>query len=217
MAVPRIITEARAKISQLVFSPFFRHGRNRGVKAMKTDYAEKFVTLLDSMLLACVMQFDGRLCRVSNNLARPYTVPEMAQFTNLNQRTVERMIRDLKDLKLINSEKQFKRMFPDGFKVAAVWRVFTRLFWEKLGLWSLFVESVQYAAKHAHLKLKNPIKLVGKKKKPYSITKEQERQSRLNNQRALCALECSRSRKKKGCLGGFQAPEICEVCRLLGF
>lgn len=161
---PRIITEARSGLSKLVSSAFFRYGRSRGIKAMKKDYAEKILAVLDVMLQACVLQFDGGLCRVSGNLARPLTVPEMSHFSEIHQRTVERIIRDLKDMGLIKSEKQFKRLFPDGFKVSAVWRVFTRLFWEKLGLWSLFVESVKYAAQNGKLKLKRPLTKVGPKK-----------------------------------------------------
>lgn len=208
---PRIITEARARLSSLVYSAYVKFGRSCGLKAMKSDYAEKIITLLDSMLLACVMQFDGKLCRVSGHLARPYTVPEMATFTGFNQRTVERMIHDLKDLKLIQSEKQFKRMFPDGLKVAAVWRFFTRLFWEKLGLWSLFVESVKYAAHNGKLHLKNSIRRVGKKKSP-AFAQEERRQSQLNTQRFLSMCQCEHRKGEKACSGNYMAEEVCAMC-----
>lgn len=153
MAAPRIITFARAKLSQLVSSVFLLHARTKGLKAMRNDYAQKFLIVLDVMLQGCCLEFDGQLCRVQGNLARPLTVPEIATLSNINQRTLERILHDLKDMKLLQSERQFKRYFPEGLKVAAVWRVFTKLFWEKLGLWSLFVKSVKYATQHAHLKL----------------------------------------------------------------
>ena len=208
---PKIISLARQKISDLVHSPFFRYGRSESVKAMKCDYAEKFLLLLDSMLLACVMQFDGKLCRVSGNAGRPYTVREMALFTNIHQRTVERMLHDLKDLKLIQSDKQFIRMFPEGLKVAAVWRVFTRQFWEKLGLWSLFVESVKYAAHNGKLRLKNPLRWAGKKK-PASVAEEEKRKSKKDNQLFLFMVNCEHRISEKACSGRYLAPEVCAMC-----
>lgn len=209
---PRIITLAITRLPQLIYSNAFRRGRTRGVKAMKKDYAEKFIILMKSMLMACVMQFDGKLCRVSGDLARPYTVPEMAQFTDMNQRTIERMIHDLKDLKLIQSEKQFKRMFPDGLKVAAVWRFFTRLFWEKLGLWSLFVESVKYAAHNGKLQPKNPIKRV-RKKKPPAIAEAERRKRQHDTQLFLFMAQCEHRKGEKACSGNYMAEEVCAMCR----
>lgn len=209
---PRIITLARSLLSNLVSSTFFKYGRTKGFKAIRTDYAQKCLIVLDVMLQGCCLEFDGGICRVSGNLARPLTVPEMAALSKINQRTLERILHDLKDMGLLQSEKQFKRFFLGGLKVAAVWRVFTRLFWEKLGLWGLFVESVKYAAQHAHLKLRNPIKSVGKKKKSCSITQEQERQRRLNNERALLAVNCPNFKQAKSCSGGLRGAEVCEIC-----
>ena len=208
---PRIIPEARARLSSLVYSAYVKFGRSCGLKAMKKDYAEKLIALLDSMLLACIMQFDGKLCRVSGDLARPYTVPEMATLTGFNQRTVERMIHDLKDLKLIQSEKQFKRLFSEGLKVAAVWRFFTRLFWEKLGLWSLFVESVKYAVHNGKLQPKNPIHLVGKKKTK-DQKEEERRKSQYENQLFLFMTQCEHRKGEKACSGGFKSAEVCAMC-----
>lgn len=179
---------------------------------MRCDYAEKFLAVLDTMLQGCVMQFDGALCRVSGNMARPYTVPEIAKFSDIHQRTVERIIRDLKDMGLIQSKRQFRRLFPDGLKVSAVWRVFTRLFWEKLGLWSLFVESVKYASQHGKLKLKNPIKLVSKKKSP-SVVEDDRRRSRQNNLLFVAMVGCEHRKRGPNCPGGHQTTEICALCR----
>lgn len=213
--LPKIILEAIARVDTLISSAFFRRGRTKGYKAMKSDHAENIKALLITLLKACCMEFEGGLCRVSGDLARPLTVPEMAKFSEKNQRTVERCLADLKDLGLVHSQKQFMRRFPEGLKVAAVWRVLTQLFWEKLGLWDLLVESVKYAAAHAHLRLKYPLKLVGKRKKPYNITEEQRRQSKLNNERAIIAVNCPRFKRAKSCLGGFQASEVCDVCHKL--
>lgn len=209
---PRIIPEARTRIASFVHSAYVKFGRSCGLKAMKKDYAEKLITLLDIMLQACTMQFDGRLCRVSGDLARPLTVPEMATFTEFNQRSVERMIHDLKDLKLIQSEKQFKRMFPEGLKVAAVWRLFTRLFWEKLGLWSLFVESVKYAAHNGKLQPKNPIRRVGKKKSATAAEAERRKIQR-DNQLFLFMAQCEHRKGEKACSGNYMAEEVCAMCR----
>lgn len=179
---------------------------------MKSDYAEKCLIVLSVMLHACCLEFDGHLCQVSGNMARPLTVPEIAYFSKIKQRTVERILHDLKDMRLIVAEKQFRRYFPEGLKVAAVWRVFTRSFWEKLGLWGLFVESVKYAAAHAKLKLKNPIKLVGKRKS-LSITEKQQRQSRQNNLWFIAMTGCEHRHRARCCPGGYQCTEVCDICR----
>ena len=222
--LPRIITEARAKIVDLVYSSFFRRGRSKGYKAMRCDFAEKFIPVIDTMLLGCCLEADGGLCRVVDGTARPLTVAEISEFSGVEQRTVERILAVLKDLGLLNSEKQFKRLFPEGLKVAAVWRVFTKLFWEKLGLWNLFVESVKYAAEHAHLKLKRPIKTVGKYignifKRCLKLTddqkKEQERQSAKNNQMFQDMCSCQNLKCAKTCRGGKKPEEICALCHRL--
>lgn len=75
---PRIILETRARIASLVYSAYIKFGHSCVLKAMKKDYAEKLITLLDIMLQGCTMQFEDRLCHVSGNLVRPLTVPEKA-------------------------------------------------------------------------------------------------------------------------------------------
>lgn len=211
---PKILLLARQKLSQLVNSPTVRYGRSRGLKAMKKSYAEKFIAVLDSMLQGCCLQFEGKFCMVKDGLARPMTVPEMARFTDIGQRCVERIIHDAKDLGLIQSEKQFKRMFPNGLKVSGVIRMFTKLFWESLGLWSLFVESVRYASEHGKLKLKNPIKLVGKKKPP-AVAEAERRRSQRDNQLFLFMCQCERRKGEKACSGQFKDAEVCALCRKL--
>lgn len=211
---PKIIAEALSRLDNLVSSAFFRRGRSRGYKAMKSDRAENIKALLVVLLKACCMEFQGGLCRVSGNLARPLTVPEMAEFSKKNQRTIERCLADLKDLGLIHSEKQFRRMFPSGLKVAAVWRVLTQLFWEKLGLWSLFVESVKYAAGHARLKLKHPLKTVGKKKTLKTATEEERRRKSMLTLFPLMAF-CEHRKNEKACSGCHQGEEVCALCRKL--
>lgn len=221
--LPRIIYEARAKIASLVYSNFFRYGRSKGYKAMRRDFAEKFIPVIDTMLLSCCLEFDGGLCRVDGNTARPLTVPEISKFSGVEQRTVERILAVLKELGLINSEMQFKRLFPTGLKVAAVWRVFTQKFWEKLGLWSLFVESVKYAAEHAHLKLRYPLKNVGKYIKNIfhcikSLKEKDEENERLrkkHNQMWSDMCSCSNFKNCKTCRGGIKPEEICALCHRL--
>lgn len=211
---PAILTIARQKLYQLVYSPAVRYGRSAGLKAMKKDYAEKVMAVLDSMLQGCCLQFDGKFCMVKDGLARSMTVPEMARFTEINQRCVERIIHDLKDLGLIQSEKQFKRLFPNGLKVSGVMRMFTKLFWESLGLWSLFVESVKYASEHGKLKLKNPIKLVGKKKPP-AVAEAERRRSQRDNQLFLFMVQCEHRKGEKACSGQYKDAEVCAICRKL--
>lgn len=211
---PKILLLARQKLYQLVYSPKVSYGRSRGIKAMKKSYAEKFLTVLDSMLQACSLEFDGKFCIVKDGLARPMTVPEMARFTKINQRCVERIIHDAKDLGLIKSEKQFIRMFPEGLKVSAVLRMFTKLFWQLLGLWSLFVESVKYASEHAKLKFKNPIHLV-RKKKPPAVTEQERRRSQRDNQLFLFMVQCEHRKGEKACSGQFKDAEVCAICRKL--
>ena len=211
---PKLLSIARQKLSQLVHSPAVRYGRSRGLKAMKKPYAIKVMTVLDSMLQGCCLQFEGKFCMVKDGLARPMTVPEMARFTDIGQRCVERIIHDLKDLGLIQSEKQFKRLFPEGLKVSGVIRMFTKLFWESLGLWSLFVESVRYASENGKLKLKNPIKMVGKKKPP-AVVEAERRRSQRDNQLFMYMCQCKHRKGEKACSGEYMAAEVCAICRKL--
>lgn len=214
MAAPRIITLARTKLSQLISSTFFRYARTKGLRAIRTDYAQKFILVLDVMLQGCCLEFDGQLCRVKGNLAKPLTVPEMATLSKINQRTLERILHDLRNMGLIQSEKQFRRFFLGGLRVAAVWRSFTKLFWEKLGLWGLFVESVKYAAQHAHLRIKNPIKLVGKKK-ARKMTDEEARQRKREIDLFPLMAGCRHRKNEKACDGQFQTGEVCALCHKL--
>lgn len=169
---------------------------------------------MDSMLQGCCLQFDGKFCMVKNGLARPMTVPEMARFTEINQRCVERIIHDAKDLGLIQSEKQFKRLFPNGLKVSAVLRMFTKLFWQSLGLWSLFIESVKYASQNGKLKFKNPIKTIGEKKPP-AVAEQERRRSQRDNQLFLFMVQCEHRKGEKACSGQFKDAEVCAICRKL--
>ena len=209
---PLIIQKALARIANLTSSAFFRRGRSKGLKAMRSDHAENCKVMFVSMLQGCCLEFDGALCRVSKGTARPLTIPEISQFSKKNQRTIERCQATAKDLGLLHAEKQFKCASPDGLKVAAVWRVFTRLFWEKLGLWGLYVESVKYAAANAKLKLRNPIKLVGKKKPP-SPDAEQRRRSQQNNLWFAAMVACEHRPRAQNCPGGHQCAEVCALCR----
>lgn len=208
---PAILTIARQKLFQLVYSASVRYGRSHGLKAMKKDYAKKVLAVLDSMLRGCCLQFDGKFCMVKDGMARPMTVSEISKFTEIHPRCVERIIHDLKDLGLIHSEKQFKRLFPSGLKVSGVIRMFTKLFWQSMGLWSLFVESVKYAAQHGKLILKNPLKLVGKKKSP-TVTKDERQRSSKNNLLFLAMVGCEHRRCYPNCTGGHQTAEICALC-----
>lgn len=209
--LPLIIQLALAKIGNLTSSAFFRYGRSKGQKAMRCDHAENCKVMLVAMLQGCCLEFDGALCRVAGDTARSLTIPEIAKFSNKNQRTIERCQATVKDLGLLHSEKQLKCASPDGLKVAAVWRVFTKLFWEKLGLWGLFVESVKHATEHAHLKLKNPIKLVGKKK-TQRMTAEEARQRKREISLFPLMAQCEHRKNEKACSGRHRSEEICALC-----
>lgn len=209
---PRLIQLAIARVDLLISSSFFRRGRSKGLKAMRSDHAENCKVMFVAMLQGCCLEFDGALCRVSNGTARPLTIPEISQFSKKNQRTIERCQATAKDLGLLHSEKQFKCSSPDGLKVAAVWRVFTRLFWEKLGLWSLYVESVKHAAANAKLKLRNPVKLVGKKKPP-DPDRANQRRRKAETLLFIAMSKCRHRKNEKSCSGAYQTAEICDMCR----
>lgn len=210
MAYPQLIQLALKKLESLVSSHFFRYGRSRGYKGMRCDHMKNHVAVLEVMVKACCLQFDGSLCAVSGNTARSLTVPEIAQLSKIDQRTVERCLADLEDMKLLKSEKQFKRLFPEGLKVSAVWREFTQLFWEKLDLWSLFVESVKYAQQQAKLFFKRPLKLISAIKR--KITPEDRRRSQQNNLLFIAMTGCSHRQRGKPCEGRYQTQEICALC-----
>ena len=210
--LPRIIYEARAKIASFVHSDSFRHGRRDHVRAMKSDFAERVIVVLNTLLLSCCLEFEGGFCRVSDNTARPLTVRETATLSDVHQRAVERIFQLLREYGLINSEKQLKHPFMNGYKVAAVWRVFTKKFWEALGLWGLFVESVKYASKNRHLNLKKQTKIVGKKGKSLAAQRAERTQSEKNTYLFKDMMTCPNRRRAKTCLGGQKSEETCAMC-----
>ena len=112
----------------------------------------------------------------------------------------------------INSEKQQKLPFMNGYKVAAVWRFFTKKFWEALGLWGLFVESVKYASQNKHLNLKRQTKIVGKKGKSLAAQREERTQSEINTYLFKDMLTCPNRRRAKNCPGGQKPEETCAMC-----
>ena len=211
--LPRIIYEARAKIASFVHSDSFRHGRRDHVRAMKSDFAERVIAVVSTLLLSCCLEFEGGFCRVSGDTARPLTVRETATLSDVHQRAVERIFQVLREYGLMNSEKQLKQPFMNGYKVAVVWRVFTKKFWEALGLWGLFVESVKYASKNRHLNLKRQTKIVGKKGKSIAAQEAERTQSARNNYLFKDMLTCPNRRHAKNCPGGYKPEETCAICR----
>lgn len=144
----------------------------------------------------------------------------MKTASKVNQRTVERIIHDLKDIGLLQSEKQFSRIINGNLTVSAVWRIFTKLFWDMFSLWSLFVESVKYACTHPRLVQNFPLKRVGKKlgdkfTRAHKITDEQQRQSAKNNIMFKDMCSCPNLKYAKICRGGKKPGEICALCHSL--
>lgn len=200
--LPLVIQRALERLDALLLNSHIRWGRRQAVRAMRPERRRALKKILTAMLKASTLQFDGALCRVTKDKkrARPLTIAELASFAGLSLRGAWRAIADLKDLGLLKTVKQQRFEVAAGLAVAPCLRFFTRLFWDMLNLWSLFIESVKYARADNKLNFQIPIKIIAR-------TRIQERNSCF-----IQAVEC-KQRFRGRCYGGRLAPEVCSICR----
>lgn len=222
---PQVIQSILARLETFILTSCL-YGRAHIWRAMRPERQKSILTLLFVLAKSCCLAYDGAFVRVVNNgVAYPLTIKEMARLSGLPIWTVNRCLADLRELGFIkNMNKQIKRIGADGLECSCVLRCFTRAFYEAIGLYSMFVESVKWAAQHSKLKISWAFHKV-KDKAAKAITKalhgagaskvpkdEKERYRQKENAKFLEYLSCS-AKHPVGCLGGYSSAEVCEVCR----
>lgn len=181
------------------------------IRSMRTERVGSIQRLLTVMLRAACLQHDGSPCQVTKTEkgkeARPLTVPELAQRAGLGIRNAERCLRDLRDAGLLGRTPQIRRKNGLGMLgVAPVLRIFTAAFWRALGLWSLFVDSVRYAAEQAPIRMRIPLTWIG------TTGRRMPRQKPVPLDRQLADLAQICLHEKGGSCDG-DSRKLCQICR----
>lgn len=160
---PLPIQSALHQLPKLIAS--LRYARPGCIRAMRPERAASLEKLLAAMLQACQLQFDGAVCALHGQWARPKTLQELADAAGLTFRSAKRALADLRAIELIKS-KQIKRQGASGMlEVSPAMRLFTRKFWELVGLWKEFQRYVEWAKQHAKHKFLLPWKKISTKAK----------------------------------------------------
>lgn len=224
---PFIVQSTITRLVGLVDQDAVKHGRAGIWRAMRKERREGLVLLLMVLVKAAAMQFDGAAVKIIDKKhAFPLTVADMARLSKQGKRRVERELEDLRNLGLISSSQQVRRQGPFGLECGPVLRCFTRKFWELLGLWSQFVESVKYATKYGSLTLvwkfvrvannyiHNLKKITGELIEREKKRKNSDLQSFVK-QRNLWFMQIQSCFVKhgSGCNGGFMADDACKFCK----
>lgn len=201
---PLVIQTAIERLVYFRDNPRILRGRSGTFRAMRPERLDAIILVLKAILQMSVLQFDGTICRIiGDGRARPATVAELSAITGLSERSVWRVLQDLKDLKLLATEKQKIFRSAGGLQVAPCIRMLTKLFWQMVGLLPLFIKGVHYAYKIGRLILHLPFKLV--KSKMIDNRIEQFKTATL----------CWQEKRYKQCYGGGQAKEVCAICHNL--
>ena len=205
MALPLALSLAQNRIDSLFNCMFVLYADDRTHK-MRSERIESLKIVLRELLNAACLQHDGIFLSVFNGQGRALTVGDIAARTKFTEKKVKRCLHDLRACGLLHSEEQFKRQTRFGqFLVSPVLRSFTKLFWQSLHLWELFIKSVKKAQQGKKIRLKRP---VYEKNFAKCSTPEQAKNI------FMCALEC-KSTYGEHCTGGHMSENICILCKKL--
>lgn len=157
---PLVIETCLSLLPGFVKSPFVLFGRpGQNSRAMRSDRQSNFLSVLIVLVKSCSLQHEGLFCHIGDNWARPITVPEIASYCGISEKTVDRIFGDMNALGIVES-KQIKRKNPKTgqLEVSIGLRRFTPKFWEQLGLTGFFKDSCEWAKKNAQRFLVMPFK-----------------------------------------------------------
>lgn len=228
---PAPIQKALEKIPYLLGMDLVLHTRTNTVQKMHSQRIESLAAVLEVLVRTTCLGIKGAagVClRVlpGMNIGVPIVISTIAERTGFSTRTVDRCLHDLKDLGLLDSKKQLRKMGPDGLEVSASLRWLSKKFWSVLGLWEVFKKFCEGAA--GKIKLSMPMKVVsnamrsvvraektfkrltGQVDKPPSVWDRASPQAR--NKAFVEALQCL-GKCGKGCQGGKQAATLCQFCK----
>ena len=129
------------------------------IRCMRVERREAMVKFLKVILLSTSLQHDGAVVYLNDRWAKPKTLQELAEEAGLSYAQAKRCLALLKELEFITS-KQIKRKnkLTGQLEVSPALRCLTRKFWQKIGLWDLYKQSVAWAKKHVKRALYIPFK-----------------------------------------------------------
>lgn len=155
---PSVIKKALENLSRVLMSRSLRYAlnRRRGMRSQRLDSIQRVLTVL---LKRGCFQHDGIAVYIlPNGEAVPCTIREIAAEAELSERTVRRCLDDLKDAGFVLVSYQKKcGLNGDILLVAATLKQFTKIFWQTLGLYSLYVEAVKFAQSQKPIRLRGRI------------------------------------------------------------
>lgn len=223
---PPLITLVCARMGRLF--PALEYARNL-IRAMRPERKEDIIRVCTAMgKLICLDPGPllGAAVIVKDGKARPVTVREIARLAELDLCTVERCLKDMRDMKLIDVGRQKRSVLDRGkmtLVVSGVVRKFTDLFWQTLGLVEDLTKSIKYMADRIASGAKKALKLIFPQyKRPYyphgALAKAAKAQRKSTASEEIACLNCARYGKP--CLPGMCSPvrqQICQDLQRLGF
>lgn len=131
------------------------------IRAMRFERKECVVKFLTVVLLSTSLQHDGAVCYLNDRWVKPKTLKEMAEEAEISYYQAKRCLALLKELGYISS-KQIKRKnrISGKFEVSPGLRYLTEKFWQAVGLWTLFKQSVAWAKKNCKRMFLMPFKAI---------------------------------------------------------
>ena len=147
------------------FVPFFIEFLSRAriglIRCMRKERKEALKKFLTVLILSTSLQHDGAICYITDTTAKPKTLQELAAEAGISFAQAKRCLALLKDFGYIAS-KQIKRKnrINGEFEVSPALRVLTKKFWQKIGLWELYQESMAWAKKHCRRYFIMPFKAI---------------------------------------------------------
>lgn len=144
-----------------IFIEMLAKARRGLIRSMRSERKEAMVKFLTVILLSTSLQHDGAVVYLNERWAKPKTLQELADEAGISYSQAKRCLALLKELEFITS-KQIKRKNKrtGQLEVSPALRCLTRKFWQKIGLWDLYKQSVAWAKKHIKRFIYIPFKAI---------------------------------------------------------
>lgn len=152
---PSVIKKALENLSRVLTSRRLRYAlnRHRGMRSQRLDSIQRVLIVL--LKRGCFQHEGIAVYILPKGEAVPCTIKEIAAETELSERTVRRCLDDLKDAGFVQITYQKKcGLNGDILLVAATLKQFTKLFWQTLGIYGLYVEAVKFAQSQKNIRLR---------------------------------------------------------------
>lgn len=152
--LPKSIYLVRYKIADLFTRSDILYPNQSRRRALHQGRRISLIVLLNELVSISCLALNGACCSMKGHQARPITVPELASRTGIKQRTLERCLYQLREMGLLESEVQTKRIdkFGNLFFTSIVRRL-TDKFWDITGLKEQFMNDCAYCKKHQNITL----------------------------------------------------------------